>query len=721
MIAAEAATQLQEQQGHAQSLQSQLSQTQQALQDLKRHQAAAQQKAVAREASLHSALRAKDSELRDIQVALASSQAMAAAGQSELTILQEQVTNLQAKLNKAEDAHNTLQQLQADSQQEAGAHASSLTAAVEAKALELDQVAASLSGKDAELLQLTASLKEAQDQAAALQTALTEQQSSSKSQEAKLNKAHLAFKKLKRQHEDFQQTASAKEAELVNAGQARDAELQLAAQAAAAQAATLQELTTAQQASIDQVASLETAVQQFTRQCEGLQQQLVDQQQAYDELKLQHVYAQANVFNTETDSAVETKALHSELSQLRGTVVQKEASLEEFTALLRSSERQISNLQLASEAANQSLHSEQPQANEQVTSAEPDITDVPNMAHSDEPASQRDTAESANQGAGMLTCEQDSRETQTTDMRNAASISINQTQKLQKLLGKVEEQHNQLKHEHSALNKQHQAAIAKLAEADNALIEIELMDARLHELEASLTERDIVIHQLQLEMTKQTATPIAGESTSTDAVMPDALVELQCSDVYAKPVTATKVSHLIASGNSRSFATSDRSISSLQHLPLKQASLAGAQEDESDVESNPSSSPVAAGTSAGSLSMPEGSVNNPLADQPEHCDHQTPAGMLPLSPQLSSHTVNGDKEGDAESNGKFGVPASVGVVAGQTPVTAALSAPEASAIASSRTTQYGTNTQVCMSSYTSVNASVTSTASAQLQPTMMLR
>ena len=711
MIAAETATQLQEQQGHAQSLQSQLSQTQQALQDLKRHQAAAQQKAVAREASLHSALRAKDSELRDIQVALASSQAMAAAGQSELTSLQEQVTNLQAKLNKAEDAHNTLQQLQADSQQEAGAHASSLTAAVEAKALELDQVAASLSGKDAELLQLTASLKEAQDQAAALQTALTEQQSSSKSQEAKLNKAQLAFKKLKRQHEDFQQTASAKEAELVNAGQARDAELQQAAQAAAAQAATLQELTTAQQASVDDSVSLKTALQELTGQHEVLQQQLVDQQQAYDELKLQHVSAQANMFGTEADSAADIKAMRCELSQLRETVAQKEASLEELTALLRSSERQMSQLQSASEAANQSLHSEQHQADEQVISAEPDLIDVPGMARSDGPASQPGAVGSANQGAGVLPAEQKSRGTPITDKGSTASTSVNQTQK-QKLLGKAEKQHNQLKHEHSTLSKQYQAATAKLAEADKALIEIELMDARLHELEASLTERDVVIHHLRLELAKQTATPRADQSTSTDAVMPDALVELQCSDVYAKPVTATKVSHLTASGNSRSFATSDRSISSLQNLPLKQASLADAQEDESDVESNPSSSPVAAGTSAGSLSMPEGSVNNPLADEPEHYDHQTPAGMFPLSPQLSSHTVNGDKEGDAESNGKFGVPASGGVVAGQKPVTAALSAPEASAIASSRTMQYGTNTKVCMSSYTSVNASVTSAASA---------
>ena len=662
---------------------------------------------------MNSALRVKDSELRDIQVALASSQAMAAAGQSELTTLQEQVTNLQAKLNKAEDPHNTLQQLQADSQQEAGAHASSLMEAVEAKALELDQVAASLSGKDAELLQLTASLKEAQDQAAALQTALTEQQSSSNSQEAKLNKAQLAFKKLKRQHEDFQQTASAKEAELVNAGQARDAELQQAAQAAAAQAATLQGLTTAQQASIDESVSLKTALQELTSQHQVLQQQLVDQQQAYDELKLQHVSAQANMFGTEANSAADTKAMRCELSQLRETVAQKEASLEELTALLRSSERQMSQLQSASEAAKQSLHSEQHQADEQVTSAEPDLTDVPGMARSDSPASQPDAV-----GSCVLPVEQESRGTQTTDMGNTASTSVNQTQKLQKLLGKAEKQHNQLKHEHSTLSKQYQAATAKLAEADKALIEIELMDAHLHELEVSLTERDVVIHHLRLELAKQTATPRADQSTSTDAVMPDALVELQCSDVYAKPVTAPKVSHLIASGNSRSFATSDRSISSLQHLPLKQASLAGAQEDESDVESNPSSSPVAAGTSAGSLSMPEGSVNNPLADQPEHCDHPTPVGMLPLSPQLSSYTVNSDKEGDAESNGKFGVPASGGVVAGQTPVTAALdmSAPEVPAIASSRTTQYGTNTQVCMSSYTSVNASVTLAASAYCSP-----
>jgi len=101
--------------------------------------------------------------------------------------------------------------------------------------------------------------------------------------------------------------------------------------------------------------------------------------------------------------------------------------------------------------------------------------------------------------------------------------------------------------------------------------------------------------------------------------------------------------------------------------------------------------------------MAEGSVNNPLADQPEQDDHQTPAGMLPLSPQLSSHTVNGDKEGDADGNG---VPASGGVFAGQTPVTAALSAPEMSAIAASRATQLGINTQVCISSYTSVTASV---------------
>ena len=653
------------------------------------------------EANLNSALSAKDSELRGIQVALASSQAMAAAGRSEVTSLQEQVTNLQAKLRQAEDAHNTLQQLQADSQHEAGEHASSLTAAVEAKALELDQVATSLVDKEAELLQLTASLKEAQDQVAVLQTALVEQQSSSKSQEAKLSKAQLAFKKLKRQHEDFQQTASAKEAELVNAAQARDAELQQAAQVAAAQAATLQELTTAQQASIDRVASLETAIQELTTQHEGLQQQL-----AYDALKLQHVSVQANVFSTEADSAADTKALHSELSQLRETVAQKEASLEELTALLRSSERHISHLQSASEAANQSLRDRQHQADEQDTSAEPDLADqpdVPGVARSDDPASRPDAVGSANQGAHRLPV--DSRGTQTTDSGNTTSISIDQTHKLQKLLGKVEKKYNQLKHEHSALNKQHQAAIAKLAEADKALIENELMDARFHKLEASLTEKDDVIHQLQLEMAKPTATPTADQSTSTDAVMPNASVESQHSDIHASQVTATKVSHLIASGSSRSPATSDRSVSSLQEWPLKQASLAGAREDESDVEGISGSSHLAAGTSAGSLSMPEGSVNNPLADQPEQDDHQTPAGMLPLSPQLSSHTVNTDTEGDADS--KFEVPASGGVVAGQTPVTVVLSAPEASAIAASRATQHGTNTQVCISSYTSVKACMT--------------
>ncbi len=648
------------------------------------------------EANLNSALSAKDSELRGIQVALASSQAMAAAGRSEVTSLQEQVTNLQAKLRQAEDAHNTLQQLQADSQHEAGEHASSLTAAVEAKALELDQVATSLVDKEAELLQLTASLKEAQDQVAVLQTALVEQQSSSKSQEAKLSKAQLAFKKLKRQHEDFQQTASAKEAELVNAAQAKDAELQQAAQVAAAQAATLQELTTAQQASIDRVASLETAIQELTTQHEGLQQQL-----AYDALKLQHVSVQANVFSTEADSAADTKALHSELSQLRETVAQKE-----LTALLRSSERHISHLQSASEAANQSLRDRQHQADEQDTSAEPDLADqpdVPGVARSDDPASWPDAVGSANQGAHRLPV--DSRGTQTTDSGNTTSISIDQTHKLQKLLGKVEKKYNQLKHEHSALNKQHQAAIAKLAEADKALIENELMDARFHKLEASLTEKDDVIHQLQLEMAKPTATPTADQSTSTDAVMPNASVESQHSDIHASQVTATKVSHLIASGSSRSPATSDRSVSSLQEWPLKQASLAGAREDESDVEGISGSSHLAAGTSAGSLSMPEGSVNNPLADQPEQDDHQTPAGMLPLSPQLSSHTVNTDTEGDADS--KFEVPASGGVVAGQTPVTVVLSAPEASAIAASRATQHGTNTQVCISSYTSVKACMT--------------
>jgi len=648
------------------------------------------------EANLNSALSAKDSELRGIQVALASSQAMAAAGRSEVTSLQEQVTNLQAKLRQAEDAHNTLQQLQADSQHEAGEHASSLTAAVEAKALELDQVATSLVDKEAELLQLTASLKEAQDLVAVLQTALVEQQSSSKSQEAKLSKAQLAFKKLKRQHEDFQQTASAKEAELVNAAQAKDAELQQAAQVAAAQAATLQELTTAQQASIDRVASLETAIQELTTQHEGLQQQL-----AYDALKLQHVSVQANVFSTEADSAADTKALHSELSQLRETVAQKE-----LTALLRSSERHISHLQSASEAANQSLRDRQHQADEQDTSAEPDLADqpdVPGVARSDDPASWPDAVGSANQGAHRLPV--DSRGTQTTDSGNTTSISIDQTHKLQKLLGKVEKKYNQLKHEHSALNKQHQAAIAKLAEADKALIENELMDARFHKLEASLTEKDDVIHQLQLEMAKPTATPTADQSTSTDAVMPNASVESQHSDIHASQVTATKVSHLIASGSSRSPATSDRSVSSLQEWPLKQASLAGAREDESDVEGISGSSHLAAGTSAGSLSMPEGSVNNPLADQPEQDDHQTPAGMLPLSPQLSSHTVNTDTEGDADS--KFEVPASGGVVAGQTPVTVVLSAPEASAIAASRATQHGTNTQVCISSYTSVKACMT--------------
>ena len=350
------------------------------------------------------------------------------------------------------------------------------------------------------------------------------------------------------------------------------------------------------------------------------------------------------------------------------------------------------------------MHSEQHQADEQDTSAEPELAAVPGVAHSDNPASQPDAVGSADQGAGMMPAGQESRETQTTDLGNAASTSTKQTQKLQKLLGKVEKQHNQLKHEHSALRKQHQAATAKLAEADTALVETELMDARVHELKASLTERDVGIHQLRLELAQQTATT-ADQSTSTDAVMPDAPVELQCSDVHAREVIAFKASHLIASGNSRTPATSNRSISSRQNLPLKQATPAGAQEDESDVEGTSGSSPVAASTSAGSLSMPEGSVNNPLADQSEHYDHQTPAGMLPMSPQLSSHTVNSDTEGGADS--KLDVPASGGVVADQTPVTAALYAPQGSAIAASRATQHKTNMQVCISSPTSVTASLT--------------
>ena len=376
--------------------------------------------------------------------------------------------------------------------------------------------------------------------------------------------------------------------------------------------------------------------------------------------------AQANVFSTGAESAAE--ALHSELSQLRETVAQKEASLEKLTAALGSLEQQNSSLQSASEAANQSRHSEQHQADEQVTSTKPELAAVPGVARSDNPASQPNVVGSAKQGAGLLLVRQESRETQTTKLGNAESSSVNQTQKLQKLLGKVEKQHNQLKHEHSALSKQYQAATAKLAEADKALTETELMAARLHDLEASLTERDVIIHQLRLELAKQTAT-IADRSVSTDAVRPDAPVEFQHSNVHASEVTATKLSHLTASGSSRSPATSHRSISSRQVAPLKQVTPAGAQEDESDVEGISDSSPVAASTSAGSLSMPEGSVDNPLADQPEQDDHQTPAGMLPLSPQLSSLTVNGDTEGD--SDGKFGVPASGGVVAGQTSVTAA--------------------------------------------------
>ena len=699
----EATAQLQVVQGHSESLQLQLGQAQQALKHSMQQVNSAQQKALAEEARLNSALKAKAAELKDTKEALATSQAslqVATAGVSELASLQEQVTGLQAKLSDAEGAHSSLLEQCTDSQLDAA----SLTAAAEARDLDLLQTTAALSEKQEEVQQLKVSVQEAQDRVVALQTALTELQSTSGPRDVKLNKAQLAFKKLKKQHEALQQAASAKEAALSSATQAKDAELQQVVQAAAKQGASLQDLTAAQQASVARVASLESAMQDLTEQCEELQQQLSHQRQACDELKLQHADRQAKADNTHADSAAATEALHSELSLLKEMLPEKEAKVEELAALLKAAQQQICNQRPASSTLHKVLPNQQTQTNASVTSADSapaELLGVPDALTSADLTS----TPAATQGGTTGPVQQETKDTQTADPGDAIAASASQVQHLQALLLQKEKDHTELKRLHSRLRKQLQASAPKLAETAERTVDVDLMGDRLLELEASLKGKDAVIQKLQHEVANSPEVHTYDQSTGSDAKEPVTVAEAQPLHAMSMPLTALRVPSSIMTPSPSSPVTSDTIYMPPSHdSNFESSSLAGSHELESEPVSSQGASPLAANSSAASLSMPEGSVNNPLADQSEPDDHHTPAGMPSLSPPMSSQGLISNTDGITRSDN--GVPASSGLGSSPSRVAAAKTKLHAAAVSSLAATAEGAlklpaPSQVCCNSWMS--------------------
>ena len=731
----------------AKGLQSQLNQTQQALESIRQQGSVEESKAIADATSLTRALKAQDSELTEAREALSTAQARlqgATAGMAGMTGLQEQVARLQAELTAEEAAHCSLKQQHADSLQEATNSASILTTVAEAKALELEQHAESTSEREAKLVQLEALLKEAEDQVSVSQTTNAQLQSKSKSLKANLvaeEKAHnslkqhhaesqqqaatlsaaavaraleldkvteslserdnslvqlravltdaqvqatasqakvtelqthsdilhaklsdqlLAFSSLEAQHSELQQAAAAQEASIASAVQIKDSELQQATKAAASTAASLQQATAAHQASQNQIVSLEAAVENPMERCEGLQQQLSNQRQAHGAVNQQHASVQETLTTTEADSAV---ALSSEVSYLKEALATKEAKLAELHATKVASYEQVRGLQSVAQELPQEQQAHDADwstpdvADSAVTfevmySAEKSIApevmnpanqiEAPEVLASANPADTPKVVDLSESNYINTVKSKDLTNSSTrpqahhftqNELHEAASAGIKQIQQLQALVISQKKQYTELRQQHRQLQHENQTGTAGLTEAAESVMKLRVEAEQFHQLQTSLTHKDAVIQQLKSQLAESTRLPPADRSVKQEASVSQDAVEGHLSDAQQLSLDTIIISDKEGICNLSSLAASANSRTTSFDLPT---GLTSTEKANPEAASIPVSQPLAGNTAATSLSMPEGSVHNPLAQQPDFDDGPSPTAMRPLSPQVST-------------------------------------------------------------------------------------
>ncbi len=474
-----------------------------------------------------------------------------------------------------------------------------------------------MSEKEVHLNQVTTSLQQAQDQAATLQSTVTELWGDSKSLNAQLSDQHIAFKTLQKQHSELQRATSAKDAKLPLAVQARDTQHLQSSQAAAMQDVSFQELTTARQASCQRVASLEATVQELTKRSDGLQQQLSAQQQACVDLSKQHAVAHESLSTAQADTAAED-ALEAELGQLKECLKEKDASLQHLKAVLATSELQVQALRSAAAAC-------QPDEKTPVFGQSRSVV----AGSAAQAAADGDSAGCADSGPFP----QVTQATPTADLADPAPMASAGTSQMQGALAIKGEECTQLKRrlahikkQHTELEQQHQASRAVLTQNAENSARLNAMAQQLAETEASLTEKNIVIENLQCQLANQAGAHCSRPSTTKDT--DDGTLEGLRLDDQQEEMDATLDISQNASGRPDSMAKSARSFSMAHASSPQPAGLQGPPADSSDVKGSPS---LAASTSFTSLSMPEGSVDNPLAQQPDSDDDH-----VALSPEMSA-------------------------------------------------------------------------------------
>lgn len=583
------------------SLQSQLSQAQSLVQSLKEQQLADQQRALASQASLTVNLKDKTSQLdsmRDTLSALTAKLQQVQASSADTEALQQQTQRLQAELNAECEAHDSLKQKHAGALAEAASTSSSLSSALESKSAELKKAAQALVAKDSELQEAVASLKKSQDQASALQARVQELMDSSQDLQSKLDQQQLACADLQKQHTERKQAAAAKEADLMCIISSKETEHQKASASLAEAEANLKALTTHHEVSCGEVASLEVNVEELTQRCVQLQQQLQSQTDLLTRLQQEHPQARQAPSSEDGEVAASITDLESQLQTLRQSLSAKDA---EVLALQQALHEQAT---AKTELSQQQTH--------QADAAAAEISQLQQQV-------------------------------------TAASTKVKQleshTEHLRKMLGDRTSQYSQLLAQHQAL----QAMAAEAAQEGD-------------QQEADLRQKDNVIQQLQQQLL--TAQHILDGTTARrepaqGAILPSAPTVLedntvpthqagQCKalptvDPTPNLATPTSTNNSVTTGKQQvpCLHPTSRGLQAITPV-TRPASLGGnLQPAPTNVSAKAAVSP--------SLSMPAGSVTNPLAGQPDldnrdPNDHSSRSKLRPLSPQLSGLISDSDSD-----------------------------------------------------------------------------
>ena len=633
--AAKAATErLQLAQEQVNAHQQQLSQTQSALQSFKDQQLANQQRALASEAKLTLTVKDKASQLNALKQSLSAAEADLQKLQAESANtkdLQQQVQGLQAELTTEREAHSKLRQQHAAAITEATGTCNSLNAAVKAKSANVQKVAKALSAKDNELQQAKASLQEAQDQAAALQCSV--QELGSRALQGKLEQQQRALSDLQQQQTEREQAAADKEEELRRSFLSKDAEYQQASTALAAAEASIRELTVDYEASCAKVAALEATVQELTDCSKKLQQQVLDQM---SDLQQQHATTRQALSSKESETAAGITDHESQFDELKQSLSAKNTEVQKVKAALKASKQQVDALQVAAKSLQKASTDE---ASRQL-----------GVLSNDQSATESVQSEQLRCQAEADSAKISQLEQKVNDESSKVSQLKSHAEHLRKNLDDRIAQYNQLV-------KQHQALQAMAAEASQ----------EGDQQEEDLRQKDTVIQQLQQQL-------IAAQRILAEGVEGPAHAhgtgDGRLPLAPAVPTCNTRpIKQAGQSGASPSFrAPSDPNLTPIStlsnmriahkqqvlHLPPVNRSLETTRANTEPALSSaqPTATAVSTrGVSSSCLRMPEGSVHNPLAGQPDlDDDHDqiSTSKLRPLSPQLSGSINHSDSSTEDE-------------------------------------------------------------------------